>query len=98
MLCLDNRNHFIAQETLSKSTVDQTAVYVREVINAARKHHAQAVTLVHDHPSGETTPSSADIQMTDELQRALGLMTIDLHDHLIVAGTQCISFKLLGHL
>jgi DNA repair protein RadC len=98
MLCLDNRNRLIAEETLSKGTVDQTAVYVREVINAALKHHAQAVILVHNHPSGETTPSPADAKMTDELQRALGLMTIDLHDHLIVAGTQCISFKSLGHL
>ena len=68
------------------------------MINAALKHHAQAVILVHNHPSGETTPSSADIKVTDELQLALGLMTIDLHDYLIVAGTQCISFKSLGHL
>ena len=98
MLCLDNRNRLIAEETLSKGTVDQTPVCVREVINAALKHHAQAVILVHNHPSGETTPSPADIKMTDELQRALGLMTIDLHDHLIVAGTRCISFKSLAHL
>ena len=56
MLCLDNRNRLIAEETLSKGTVDQTAVCVREVINAALKHHAQAVTLVQNHTSGETTP------------------------------------------
>ena len=80
MLCLDNRNRLIAKETSSKGTVDQTAVYVREVINVALKHHAQAVTLAHNHPSGETTPPSADIKVTDELQR-LGLMTIDLHDY-----------------
>ena len=98
MLCLDNRNRLIAEETLSKGTVDQTPVCVREVINAALKHHAQAVILIHNHPSEETTSSPADIEMTEELQRALSLMTVDLHDHLIVAGTQRISFKSLGHL
>ena len=83
---------------MSKGTVDQIRVCVREVINAELKHHAQAVILVHNHPIGETTPSPADIEMTEELQRALSLVTVDLHDHLIVAGTQCISFKSLGHL
>ena len=83
---------------MSKSTVDQTPVCVREVNNAALKHHAQAVILVHNHLSGKTTPSPANIEMTEELQRALSLVTVDLHDHLIVAGTQCISFNSLGHL
>ena len=98
LLCLDNRNRLIAEETLSKGTVDQTPVYVREVINAALKHHAQAVILVHNHPSGEAKPSAADIQMTNEIKRALELVTITLHDHLIVAAKQCVSFKSLGHL
>ena len=56
MLCLNNRNRLIAEETLSKGTVHQTPLCVREVINAALKHHAQAVILVHKHPSGKTTP------------------------------------------
>jgi len=98
MLCLDNRNRLIAEEPLSKGTVNQTPVYIREVINAALKHHAQAVILVHNHPSGEAEPSRADIEMTDQLKRALNLVTIALHDHLIVAGRQCVSFKSLGHL
>ena len=98
MLCLDNRNRLIAEETLSKGTVNQTPVYVREVVNAALKHHARAVILVHNHPSGETEPSRADIDMTNEVKRALEIMTIGLHDHLIVAGTECVSFKSLGHL
>ena len=98
MLCLDDGNRLIDEETLSKGTVDQTPVYVRDVINAALKHHAQAVILVHNHPSGKTTPSPVVIEMTEELQRALSLVTVDLHDNLIVAGTQCISFKSLGHL
>ncbi|NCF47924.1 MAG: hypothetical protein GWP36_00170 [Bacteroidetes bacterium] len=52
MLCMDNRNRLIAEETLSKGTIDQTPVYVREVINCALSHHARAVILVHNHPSG----------------------------------------------
>ena len=96
MLCLDNRNRLIAEETLSQGTVDQTPVYVREVINVALKHHAKAVILVHNHPSGETEPSRAGIDMTTELKKALGLVTVTLHDHLIVAGFEVVSFKSLG--
>ena len=96
MLCLDNRNRLIGEETLTKGTVDQTAVYLREVINTVLKHHAKAVILAHNHPSGETT--TADIKMTVELQRALGFMTIDPHNQIIVAGTQRIRFKSLGDL
>ena len=96
ILCLDNRNRLIAEEVLSRGTVDQTPVYVREVINAALRHHAKAVILVHSHPSGETEPSRADIDMTAELKTALSLVTITLHDHLIVAGKTVVSFKSLG--
>ena len=96
ILCLDNRNRLIAEEVLSRGTVDQTPVYVREVINAALRHHAKSVILVHNHPSGETEPSRADIDMTAELKTALALVTITLHDHLIVAGKTLVSFKSLG--
>ena len=96
ILCLDNRNRLIAEEVLSRGTVDQTPVYVREVINAALRHHAKAVILVHNHPSGETEPSRADIDMTAELKIALSLVTITLHNHLIVAGKTVVSFKSLG--
>ena len=96
ILCLDNRNRLIAEEVLSRGTLDQTPVYVREVINAALRHHAKAVILVQNHPSGETEPSRADIDMTAELKTALALVTITLHDHLIVAGKTVVSFKSLG--
>ena len=96
ILCLDNGNRLIAEEVLSRGTVDQTPVYVREVINAALRHHAKSVILVHNHPSGETEPSRADIDMTAELKTALALVTITLHDHLIVAGKTVVSFKSLG--
>ena len=96
MLCLDNRNRLIAEEVLSKGTIDQTPVYVREVIKVALHHNAKAVIFVHNHPSGETEPSRADIDMTTELREALAKVTIILHDHLIVAGKECVSFKSLG--
>ena len=96
ILCLDNRNRLIAEEALSRGTVDQTPVYVREVINAALRHHAKSVILVHNHPSGETEPSRADIDMTAELKTAPALVTITLHDHLIGAGKTVVSFKSLG--
>lgn len=96
MLCLDNRNRLIGEARLSRGTIDQTPVYVREVINAALRHHAKAVILVHNHPSGETEPSRADIEMTAELIAALKLVTVTLHDHLIIAGREVVSFKSLG--
>ena len=96
MLCLDNRNRLIAKVMLSAGTVDQTPVYVREVVNTALRHYAKAVILVHNHPSGETMPSKADVDMTSEVYKALSLVTVALHDHLIVAGREVISFKSLG--
>ena len=96
MLCLDNRNRLIAEETLSRSRVDQTPVYVGEDINSVLKHHAKAVIVVHNNPSGERERSRADIDMTAELKAALALVTVTLHDHLIVAGQDVVSFKNLG--
>ena len=98
ILCLDNQNRLIAEETLSKGTVDQTPVYIREVVNVALKHHAQSSILVHNHPSGEAKPSRADIDMTLAIQDALNIMSIKLHDHLIVAVKECVSLKSLGYL
>ena len=98
ILCLDNQNRLISEETMSVGTVNQTAVYTREVVNAALKHQAQAVILLHNHPSGEVKPSRADIDVTREIEKALAVMGIALHDHLIIADTTCVSFKSLGHL
>ena len=69
---------------------------MREVINATLRHHARAVILVHSHPSGETKPSRADFDIRVKLKTALSLVTITLHDHLIVAGNTMVSFKSLG--
>ena len=98
ILCLDNQNRLISEETMSVGTVNQTAVYTREVVNAALKHQAQAVILLHNHPSGELKPSRADIDVTRDIEKALAVMGIALHGHLIIADTTCVSFKSLGHL
>ena len=98
ILCLDNQNRLIGEETMSIGTINQTAVYPREVVNAALKHHARSVILVHNHPSGESKPSRADIAVTRDIEKALTVMGITLHDHLIIADTNCVSFKSLGHL
>ena len=64
ILCLDNQNRLISKETMSVGTINQTAVYTRVMVNAALKHQAQAVTLLHKHPSSEVKPSRADIDVT----------------------------------
>ena len=78
---------------MSIGTINQTAVYPREVVNATLKHHARSVILVHNHPSGEAKPSLADIAVTRDIEKALTVMGMTLHDHLIIADTICVSFK-----
>ena len=83
---------------MSVGNVNQTAVYTREVVSAALKHQAQAMILLHNHPSVEVKPSRADIDVTRDIEKVLAVMGIALHDHLIIASTTCISLKSLGHL
>jgi DNA repair protein RadC len=93
ILFLDKRNQLIADELQQIGTVDHTPVYPREVVKRALELSATAVILVHNHPSGDPTPSRADIQMTQaivEIARPLG---ISVHDHLIVGKEGHASFK-----
>ena len=98
ILCLDNQNQLIGEETMSIGTINQTAVYPREVVNAALKHQARSVTLVHNYLSGETKPSRADIAVTRHIEKAQIVMGVTLHNHLIIADIICASLKSLGHL
>ena len=98
VLCLGSQSRLIADETVSLGTVNQTSVYPRGIVNLARRHFAHAVIIVHNHPGAETKPSRADIKATKDIKKALAVIGIALHDHLIVAGTICVSFKSLGHL
>ena len=97
ILCLDNQSRLIGEETMSIGTINQTAVYLREVVSATLKHHARSVTLVHNHPSDEAKPSRANIEVTRDTDKALTVMSMTLHDHLIIADSICVSFKRLGH-
>jgi len=96
LLFLDRKNRLIADEVQQKGTVDHTPVYPREVIKRALELAASALILVHNHPSGDPTPSRADIEMTKEIAEAGRKLGITLHDHVIVGHTEHASFKTLG--
>src|SRR3972149_3428688 len=84
ILFLDKRNQIIADEVQQRGTVDHTPVYVREVVKRALELSATAIVLVHNHPSGDPTPSRADIDMTKQIVAAAAAMGIAVHDHIIV--------------
>ncbi|NJO54751.1 MAG: DNA repair protein RadC [Bacteroidales bacterium] len=96
ILFLDKRNQLIADEVLSRGTVDHTPVYPREVVKRALELSASALILVHNHPSGDPTPSTADIQMTSRIVEAAAPLGITLHDHLIIGKNGHASFRGLG--
>ncbi len=96
VLFLDSKNVLIKDESLQKGTVDETAIYPREVVKRALELHASAIIMVHNHPSGDPTPSRADIDMTREMAEAGKALGITLHDHLIIGGRRHASFKSLG--
>jgi DNA repair protein RadC len=87
VLFLDKRNQLIADEVQQTGTVDHTPVYPREVVKRALELSATAIVLVHNHPSGDPTPSRADVQMTQEIIAVTSPFGIAVHDHIIV-GTQ----------
>jgi DNA repair protein RadC len=93
LLFLDKRNQLIADEVHQVGTVDHTPVYPREVVKRALELSATALILVHNHPSGDPTPSHADIQMTQEIINAAKPLGIAVHDHIIVGKEGHISFK-----
>ena len=93
VLFLDKRNALIADEVQQTGTVDHTPVYPREVVKRALELSASAVVLVHNHPSGDPTPSHADIQMTKAIMAVAGPLGISIHDHLIVGKDGHASLK-----
>lgn len=96
VLFLDRKNVLIADEEQARGTVDHVPVYPREVAKRALELNASAVILVHNHPSGDPTPSEADITMTQAVESALGALGITLHDHLIIGKSRELSFKSEG--
>ncbi len=93
ILFLDKRNQLIADEVQQTGTVDHTPVYPREVVKRALELSATAVILVHNHPSGDPTPSHADIQMTQQIIAVAGPLGISVHDHIIVGKEGHASLK-----
>lgn len=95
---LDRKNVLIADEAQAEGTVDHVPVYPREIIKRALLLNASALILVHNHPSGDPTPSSADISMTKQIEDAAGAMGIVLHDHVIIGKSGELSFRVDGYL
>ena len=98
VLYLDRKNVLIADEEQAHGTVDHVPVYPREVVKRALELNASALILVHNHPSGDPTPSQSDISMTAQVQAAAAVLGITLHDHLIVGKGREISFRAEGYL
>lgn len=98
VLFLDRKNVLIADEEQGKGTVDHVPVYPREVAKRALELNASAMILVHNHPSGDPTPSQSDIDMTAQMERACSALGLTLHDHLIVGKSRELSFKSEGYL
>jgi len=96
LLFLDRKNALIADEAQSRGTVDHTPVYPREVVKRALELGASALILVHNHPSGDTTPSQADIAVTREVVAAATPLGIEVHDHIIVGREGHSSLRGLG--
>ena len=93
VLFLDKRNHLIADEVQGRGTVDHTPVYPREVARRALELSATAIILAHNHPSGDPTPSAADIKMTREIVGILDPLGIIVHDHVILGRDGHASLK-----
>jgi DNA repair protein RadC len=96
VIFLDKKNQLIADEVMNHGTVDHAPVYPREVMRRALELSSSSVILVHNHPSGDPTPSRADIDMTLQIVEAGRSLRISVHDHLVVGREGVASFKALG--
>jgi DNA repair protein RadC len=96
VLFLNNKNFLIHDAILSEGTVNQAAVYVREIIHQALNLGATAIVLVHNHPSGDPQPSRDDIAMTKDIIEAGRRVSVTVHDHVIIGSSGHASFKSLG--
>ncbi len=93
VLFLDSRNRLLADEAQARGTVNHTPVYPREVVKRALELHATAIIMVHNHPSGDPTPSSDDVAMTGAVKQAAEALSLTLHDHIIVGNGRWVSLR-----
>lgn len=98
ILFLDKKNRLIADEVQQIGTVDHTPVYPREVVKRALELSASAIILLHNHPSGDPTPSRADIEMTRTIEDVAKTLNIVVHDHVIIAKSGHVSLRGLGYM
>ncbi len=98
VLFLDRKNVLIADEAQGHGTVDHVPVYPREIAKRALELNASALILVHNHPSGDPTPSQSDIDMTAQVAKACDALGLSLHDHLIIGKSRELSFRSEGYL
>ncbi|MFN3576578.1 MAG: RadC family protein [Tabrizicola sp.] len=98
VLFLDRKNVLIADEEQARGTVDHVPVYPREIVKRALELNASALILVHNHPSGDPTPSDADLAMTHQVKDACDALGLALHDHLIIGKSRELSFRSQGYL
>ena len=98
VIFLSNKNEVIAYEELFQGTIDQTAVFPREILKRALFHNASAVILSHNHPSGHPEPSQADISITDKVKTALEFVDVRTLDHIIIGGFESFSMAEKGYL
>ena len=96
VLFLDNKNRLIADEALSRGTVNHTPVYPREVVKRALELNASALILAHNHPSGDPAPSPDDIAMTREISVAAEALGLVVHDHVVIGNGRSLSFRARG--
>ncbi len=96
VLYLDSKNRLIADEAQARGTVNHTPVYPREVVKRALELHATALILCHNHPSGDPSPSRSDIEMTRMVKEAASVLSVTLHDHLIIGNGRWLSFRSEG--
>ncbi|MGJ8559392.1 MAG: RadC family protein [Litorimonas sp.] len=96
VLFLDRKNRLLADEVVGHGTVDRAPVYPREIVRRALVHEATAIILVHNHPSGDPTPSRQDITLTESIVQTAKAINVVVHDHLIVGREDVASFKMLG--
>ncbi len=96
ILFLDSKNSIIADELQQVGTINHTSIYPREVLKRSLALSATSVIMLHNHPSGDPTPSQADVDVTRQVEKALETVQIRLHDHLIVTRSDHVSLKALG--
>jgi DNA repair protein RadC len=96
ILFLDRRNRMISDEVQSRGTIDHTPVYTREVVKRALELSASAIILAHNHPSGDPTPSKADVDMTKQIMEVAGKLGLTVHDHVVLGRDGHLSMKAAG--